>query len=189
MIHKIKITDLSEAESYSYGPRNDFDVWVSTVDIADKRKINRMKENFSKKNIKSFAQFFYDWSEEDGHSWAHLASEGPERYHVQNIVTFLTPFVNDDVVHNLGINCFAGISRSTAIAITALVMSGKTVEEALSHVLKIRPEAWPNLRMLGFASEILGKDIKTHVVDWKNRCLACTDIFIMPDRRQPRDDE
>jgi len=189
MINKVKITDLSDAESYSYGPKNDFDVWISTVDIVDKRKINRMKENFAKKGIKSFAQFFYDWSDEDSHLWSHLSSEGPEKRHLQNIITFLTPFVNDNVVHNLGINCFAGISRSTAIAITALVMTGKTVEEALTYVLRVRPEAWPNLRMLGFASEILGKDIKSHVVEWKDRCLNSTDIFLMPDRRQPRDDQ
>ena len=189
MINKIKITNLADAESYSFGPHNDFDVWVSAVDMADKRKINRMKQNFDQKGIKSFAQFFYDWSEEDGHTWSHLASEGPEKRHIQNIITFLTPFVNDDIVHNLGINCFAGISRSTAIAITALVMSGKTIGEALTHVLKIRPEAWPNLRILGFASEILGQDIKTPVAKWKKDCLDCTDIFLMPDRKQPLNDE
>ena len=189
MINKIKITNLAEAESYSFGPHNDFDVWVSAVDMADKRKINRMKENFNKKGINSFAQFFYDWSEEDGHTWSHLASEGPEKRHIQNIIAFLTPFVNDDIVHNLGINCFAGISRSTAIAITALVMSGKTIGEALTHVFKIRPEAWPNLRILSFASEILGQDIKTPVAKWKKDCLDCTDIFLMPDRKQPLNDE
>lgn len=188
MINKIKITDLSDAESYSFGPNNDFDVWVSTVDLADKRKINRMKHNFLKKGIQSFAQYFYDWSDEDGHTWSHLASEGPEKRHIQNIITFLTPFVNDNAVHNLGINCFAGISRSTAIALIALVMSGKTIQDALTHVLKIRPEAWPNLRILGFASEILGQDIKTPVEEWKKNCLACTDIFIIPDRKQSQND-
>lgn len=187
MINKIKITDLSDAESYSYGPYNDFDVWISTVDLADKRKINRMRENFSKKGIKSFAQFFYDWSDEDGHTWSHLASEGPEKRHIQNIITFLTPIINDNVIHNLGINCFAGVSRSTAVALIALVMSGKPIEEALTHVLKIRPEAWPNLRMLAFASDILGIDIHSHVVNWKKNCLACSDLFIMPNRKQPDD--
>ena len=189
MINKIKITDLASAESYSFGPLNDFDVWISTVDMADKRKINRMKQNFDKKGIKLFAQFFYDWSDEDNLSWSHLAPEGPQKQHVQNIITFLTPFVNDDIVHNLGINCFAGISRSTAIAITALVMSGKTIGEALTHVLKIRPEAWPNLRILGFASEILGKDIRTPIAKWKKDCVDCSDVFLMPDRKQPLNDE
>lgn len=189
MINKIKITNLADAESYSFGPRNDFDIWVSAVDSTDKRKINRMKENFSKKGIKSFAQFFYDWSDEDNQAWSYLAPEGPQKQHVQNIIAFLTPFVDDDIVHNLGINCFAGISRSTAIAIIALVMSGKTIGEALTHVLNIRPEAWPNLRILGFASEILGQDIKTTVAKWKKDCTDCSDIFIMPDRKQPLNDE
>lgn len=189
MINKIKITDLATAENYSFGPRNDFDVWVSAVDIADKRKINRMKQNFNKKGIESCAQFFYDWSDEDNHSWSYLAPEGPQKQHVQNIIAFLTPFVKDNIVHNLGINCFAGISRSTAIAITALVMSGKTVGEALTYVLKIRPEAWPNLRILGFASEILGKDLKTPIAKWKNDCTACADIFLMPNKKDLSDDK
>jgi len=42
----------------------------------------------------------------------------------------------------------------------------------LDYVLAIRPEAWPNLRMLDLASQILGKDIKTHVKKWKSEVLG-----------------
>jgi predicted protein tyrosine phosphatase len=184
MINKIKITDLSDAESYAYGPHHDFDVWISTVDAVDKRKMNRMKELLAKKGVKHFYQLFTDWSDEDGAEWGILQSEAPQLRHVQNIITFIKPYVEDDKVHNLGINCFAGVSRSSAIALTVLVMSGKTIKEALDYLLKIRFQAWPNLRMLAFASDILGIDIHTPVVEWKKNIMSATDdsgLFLPPE--------
>lgn len=185
MINKIKITNLSEAESYSFNKNNkDYDVWISAVGQEDKKEINRMRKNFQEKNVKFFAQFFADWSDEDGIEWGHLIQDAPQLHHIQNIITFLKPFTEDDKPHNLGVNCFAGISRSTAIGITALVMSGRTKEQALTEILKGRVEAWPNLRILKFASDILGIDIHGHVADWKKNCLVSTEIFIPPDRQQ-----
>lgn len=172
MINEVKITDLSKAESYSFNNDTKYDVWISAVDKQDKRKTDRMKNNFTAKRVSYYAQHFYDWSEEDGHQWNHLKTEGPKKIHVHRFIEFLKPFVNDNKVHNLGVNCFAGISRSSALAIIALVMSGKTIDNALDYVLAIRPEAWPNLAILGFASEILNKDIKTHVADWKKRVVG-----------------
>ena len=46
-------------------------------------------------------------------------------------------------------------------------MQGKTPQEALRSTLDVRPCAWPNLRMLGFASKRLGVDIFTPVKEWK----------------------
>lgn len=181
MINNIKVTDLSDAESYAFGPNNDFDVWISTVDQVDKRKMNRMKELLTKKGVKHFYQLFADWSDEDGIQWKHLIDEAPQIRHIQNIITFLKPFVDDDKVHNVGINCFAGISRSTAIAITTLVMSGETPRQALDRVLKVRYVAWPNIRVLRLASEILGQDIATPIVEWKTTTMSSGEIFLPPE--------
>lgn len=185
MINKIKITNLADAESYSFNKNNnDYDVWVSVVGNEDRKQINRMHKNFQEKNVKFFHQFFVDWSDEDGMQWSHLKQEAPQLQHIQNIITFLKPFTEDEKPHTLGVNCFAGISRSTAVGIIALVMAGRTVDEALTETLKYRPEAWPNLRILGFASDILNIDIHSHVVNWKKRCLQSDEIFVMPDRQQ-----
>jgi len=184
MINEIIVTDLSDAEGYSFNSNTKYDVWVTTVDKGDERKVDRMTRNFEAKGAKHFAQFFADWSDEDGIEWGSLKIDAPQKHHVENIINFLKPFVEDDKVHNLGINCFAGISRSTALALVALVMSGKTIDMALDYVLAIRPEAWPNIRMLGLASQVLNKDLDTHVINWKKRCQGCSDIFIMPDRKQ-----
>jgi len=184
VINKIKITNLAEAESYSFNPNNnDYDVWISVIGKEDRKKVNRMGKNFAEKNVKFFHQFFADWSDEDGLQWKHLEHEAPQKRHVQNIITFLKPFAEDDKPHSLGVNCYAGISRSTAVGIIALVMSGRTIEQALKEILKVRNIAWPNIRILGFASEILEKDIKTHVAKWKT-CSLEEGIW-MPDRMQP----
>ena len=172
MIESILVTDLSEAESYSFSTNKQYDVWLTAVDALDRKKVDRMRRNFFRKGVNFYAQFFADWSDEDGLKWQHLKDSAPNEKHIQNFIDFLKPVVQDDKPHNVGINCFAGISRSTALAIIALVMSGKTPDMALDYVLAIRPEAWPNLRMLGIASDILGKDIKTPVKDWKTRVLG-----------------
>ena len=184
MINKIKITNLGEAESYSFNKNNtEYDVWISVVGEEDRKQINRMRKNFAEKNVKYFHQFFADWSDEDGIQWKHLEDQAPQKRHVQNIITFLKPFTENDKPHHLGVNCFAGISRSTAVGIIALVMSGRTIEEALKEILKIRNIAWPNIRILGFASEILSKDLKTPVASWKKSSLE--DGIFLPDRMQP----
>ena len=185
MINKVKITNLANAESYSFNKnKTEYDVWISVVGEEDRKQIGRMRKNFQERNIKFFHQFFADCSDEDGIAWKHLEHEAPQIHHIQNIITFLKPFTEDDKPHNLGVNCFAGISRSTAIGIIALVMAGRTSEQALTEIVKDRPEAWPNLRILGFASDILNIDIYGHVSDWKKKCMSSDEIFIMPNRMQ-----
>ena len=172
MINEITITDLAKAESYSFNSDTKYDVWVTAVDDVERKKIDRMRRNFFAKGVNFYSQFFADWSDEDGIQWESLKSKAPTTKHIQNYINFLTPVVQDDKIHNLGVNCFAGISRSSAIAIIALVMSGKTIDNALDYVLAVRPEAWPNLRILRIASEILDKDLKTHVESWKKEVLG-----------------
>lgn len=184
MINRIKITNLGDAESYSFNKNNtEYDVWISVNGQEDRKQINRMRKNFNEKNVKHFHQFFADWSDEDGIQWRHLEGDAPQKRHIQNIITFLNPFCEDEKPHHLGVNCFAGISRSTAVGIIALVMSGRTIEEALREILKVRNVAWPNIRILRFASEILGVDVKTHVINWKKGTLE--EGVWTPDRMQP----
>ena len=57
------------------------------------------------------------------------------------------------------VHCHMGISRSTA-AMTILLAQAHPAESETSiaeRVRAIRPIAWPNLRMIGFADEILGR--------------------------------
>jgi predicted protein tyrosine phosphatase len=168
MINSVTITDLSTAVSSSFkeGKEN---VWISTVDEADENKIRIMRKNFCRKMIPYFFQYFYDWSDEDNDLYIQKNIEelGPREQHVNNIISFLQPIVESNKVHNIGINCYAGVSRSTAIGIIAWVMQGLSPIEALENIIKVRYQAWPNLRILGFASKRLNQDLVTPVKQWK----------------------
>jgi predicted protein tyrosine phosphatase len=168
MITNITITDLSTAVSNSFKDIKE-NVWISTVDEEDKNKIRIMKKNFEQKGIKHFVQYFCDWSDEDDDIFIinNLEKKGPKEQHVNNIISFLQPIVESDKVYNLGVNCFAGVSRSTAIGIIAWVMQGKSPQEALEEIIKVRPMAWPNLRILKFASNRLSVDLMQPIKEWK----------------------
>lgn len=59
---------------------------------------------------------------------------------------------------HLLVHCHAGISRSTA-AMTLLLAQARPDRppaEALAEVVRVRPKAWPNLRMIEFGDTILG---------------------------------
>ena len=186
MLEKILVTDLSTAESYAYRPSQGsavdsnqeyYDLWITTVDFADKPKVLRINRLLKEKNIKHFFQLFADWSDEDSIQWKHLEESGPQLHNIQSIITFLKPYVEDNVSHNLGINCFAGVSRSTALAIVAHVMNGLTPEQALRNTIEGRLGAWPNIRVLRLASQVLNIDIVTPVAKWKNKIKNSPDLY------------
>jgi predicted protein tyrosine phosphatase len=170
MIESIIITSIAEAR---HKPFKDIkqDLWITTVSLEDGVTVKQMKSRFTKKGVKHFCQFFNDWSDEDTDPFIkqRIELDGPQEKHINNIISFLEPFVQDDKSHHLGINCFAGISRSTAVGIIAWVMQGKTIQQALDEILKVRSQAWPNLRMLRFASARLGKDLYNPILEWKQQ--------------------
>lgn len=86
----------------------------------------------------------------------------PEPEHVRRILDFADDLEADldrrDEGHLL-IHCHMGISRSTA-AMTMLLAQAYADEDAagiIERLVAIRPQAWPNLRMIGFADEMLGR--------------------------------
>ena len=80
----------------------------------------------------------------------------PERSHVEKILAFGRDV--GDVTHLL-IHCHAGISRSTAAMLMILAQARPDEREDLvaDRLVAIRPQAWPNSRMIGFADELLGR--------------------------------
>jgi predicted protein tyrosine phosphatase len=63
-------------------------------------------------------------------------------------------------VRHLLIHCHAGISRSTAAMLMLLAQAHARETEAaiVERLLAIRPQAWPNSRMIAFADELLARD-------------------------------
>lgn len=87
----------------------------------------------------------------------------PERGDVEQILAFGEELVEDLEAGSAGhllIHCHLGISRSTA-AMTMMLAEAYPDEREdgiVERLTAIRPQAWPNLRMIGFADEILGRE-------------------------------
>jgi len=76
----------------------------------------------------------------------------PTRDHVQRILDF-TKNVNDGVIV---VNCFAGVSRSTAAAFAILFQHYRCIDTSIQMLLSVRPYACPNPLISKYADDILG---------------------------------
>lgn len=172
MINQILVTNLEEAEKIARGKtQTSCNAWISTVDPEDFDIIKQMEKGFEFQKTLYYYDFFYDISDEDlkePNNPKKWIKNIPQEKHLIPIIRFIKTLVNSEKNYQLGINCYAGISRSSALAIIALVLSGKTPYMALEYVLSIRPFAWPNLRILKIASKLLGHpELHKCVKDWK----------------------
>ena len=82
----------------------------------------------------------------------------PERPDVEQLLSFGRDLANAKGAHIL-VHCHAGVSRSTAAATLILVQArpDQPAEEALQTVVRRRPRAWPNLRILELGDALLGR--------------------------------
>ena len=79
----------------------------------------------------------------------------PSRQDVEELLAFGREL---DAGHLL-VHCHAGVSRSTAAAtlILAQAFPDRPAHDAFEAVVRLRPHAWPNLRILEFGDELLGR--------------------------------
>ena len=87
----------------------------------------------------------------------------PAPEHVAEILGFADTIAADAGSREDGhllIHCHMGISRSTAAMAMLLAQAypDETEERIVERLVAIRPQAWPNLRMIGFADELLSRD-------------------------------
>lgn len=84
----------------------------------------------------------------------------PTRGDVERILAFGRDVMAEPAgCGHLIVHCHAGISRSTASLVMMLAQAKPDfpAEVAMAAVVGIRPKAWPNLRMIEFADDILGR--------------------------------
>jgi predicted protein tyrosine phosphatase len=82
----------------------------------------------------------------------------PQPEHVADILSFGRQFsAQQEQDTHLLVHCHAGVSRSTAAMTLILAQAVPEVpaDRILREVLRIRPQAWPNLRMLEFGDAML----------------------------------
>jgi predicted protein tyrosine phosphatase len=83
----------------------------------------------------------------------------PAREDVERLLAFGRE-LGEPAGSHLLVHCHAGVSRSTAAATLILAQAhpDRPAEEVLDAVARIRPRAWPNLRILEFGDALLGRD-------------------------------
>jgi predicted protein tyrosine phosphatase len=86
----------------------------------------------------------------------------PQPRHVEQILQFgegLREGVGERIEGHLLVHCHMGISRSTAAMLMLMAQNDADAsEDALFERLRaVRPQAWPNSVMIGFADEQLGR--------------------------------
>lgn len=74
---------------------------------------------------------------------------------IQDILDFTVHLIK---ASKLLVHCHAGISRSTAVACGILCQHGLAPDEAVRHVLEIRPQAYPNAHIIALFDDILQLD-------------------------------
>lgn len=87
----------------------------------------------------------------------------PSRADVERLLAFgaeLKDGLAGATASHLLVHCHAGVSRSTAA--TALILAQQhpdwPARDVLDAISQLRPRAWPNLRILEFGDELLGRD-------------------------------
>ena len=86
----------------------------------------------------------------------------PALEHVSAILRFgsdLFSSSRDGKSGHLLVHCHMGISRSTAAMLALLAQAHPNEDEDLlfAQLRQIRPQAWPNSRMIGYADDLLGR--------------------------------
>ena len=89
--------------------------------------------------------------------------QAPQIGHVEAVLGFGRSLVEDANGREDGhllIHCHMGISRSAAAMAMLLAQAhpDENDDRIFDRLLEIRPQAWPNSRMIGFADEMLGRD-------------------------------
>ncbi len=84
--------------------------------------------------------------------------QAPQRDHVQSILAFGRELTAEADGAHLLVHCHAGVSRSTAAMalILAQARPDRGPAEAMAEVARIRPQAWPNLRIIEMGDALLG---------------------------------
>jgi predicted protein tyrosine phosphatase len=92
---------------------------------------------------------------DEGDGWI-----APQEEHVQRILALGQHLVSEPRTGHLLVHCHAGVSRSTA-ALTMILAQANPVlpaAQAMAAVAEIRPQAWPNLRMIEMGDRLLGRN-------------------------------
>ena len=85
----------------------------------------------------------------------------PQREHIERLLDFGRAISRETKAPpHILIHCHAGLSRSTAAMILLLAQARPDVsaDDVFAEIVKIRPNAWPNLRMIELGDALLARN-------------------------------
>jgi predicted protein tyrosine phosphatase len=108
----------------------------------------------------------------------------PTRQQVESILEWAASLPPDA---RLVVNCEAGVSRSTACALSILAQQGGpgSAESAMQAVLALRPQAAPNLLIAAYADIFLGLDGELHAVAERVTQDKMLNVYNLTPRLEP----
>jgi predicted protein tyrosine phosphatase len=82
----------------------------------------------------------------------------PNRADVESLLNFARPMAASREAHLL-VHCQKGLSRSTAALalILAEARPDRDADAVLGEIMRLRPRAWPNLRIIELGDQMLGR--------------------------------
>jgi predicted protein tyrosine phosphatase len=93
----------------------------------------------------------------------------PAMNHLEEVLNHTKNLTDDDYVI---VHCFAGQSRSTAMAIAICIQHGMHWKDAFEHIYEVRPVMIPNQKMIALIDEKF--DLKGEFVAWYREWLIET---------------
>lgn len=92
----------------------------------------------------------------------------PQINHVYEVVAFTADLKPTD---RLLVHCFAGVSRSTSMAIAILISQGVPWKEAFDYVGEVRPFMMPNTRIMKMIDDEFGLNgaMMEHLTEWNRK--------------------
>jgi predicted protein tyrosine phosphatase len=83
----------------------------------------------------------------------------PQQYHVEQLLAFGRTLEGEAGAHLL-VHCHAGVSRSSAsmALLIAQALPDRAADAVFADVLAIRPQIWPNLRIVEIGDALLRRD-------------------------------
>jgi len=169
MIIDIDVLSLSKATQIINGIQDTkHNAWITTVDKEDKPDIDILYRRNQSRKIPHCIRFFEDVYEEST-LFKYNQQGGPTQEDIDVIVVFIKNLISSKNTYNLGINCYAGVSRSSAVSLIARILNGEEAIDAISNAYKNNFQMWPNMRILRLAEKYIGKDLTREVEKWKKQ--------------------
>jgi predicted protein tyrosine phosphatase len=99
---------------------------------------------------------------------------GPRLHHVDQVVDFARAIEHEQ--GTLLVHCEAGISRSSAAALTVFAtwLGAGEEQQAVDRTYAVQPRAWPNGLFVTLADELLGRD--GALIAAVNKAVAALDV-------------